>query len=190
MSHVPARMVVVVHGTFASQAGWWRWPSPFTRYLDGVTGGGVYKAHDFFMWSGGWRDADRRAGAAALETWVQTHPAPDLTIVAHSHGGNVAMLATRRGVTINRLILLGTPIRTDYPPDLRHVGVLYNVYSFGDSIQTPGGTAPHRRGEGRTLGDSERVVNFVAQNGFLGPGHEDLYAVRVWQANGFDRLVA
>ncbi len=184
------KMVVVVHGTFASKALWWRWPSPFTQYLDSLSGGTVYKGTDFFTWRARDYDKDRRAGAKDLAAWVQMHPARDLTIVAHSHGGNVVMIATRHGVKMNRLILLGTPIRTDYTPDLRNVDVLHNVYSFGDLTQTPTGTAPHCRGEGRTLGDSAKVINHLAQNGFIGPGHTELHDVNVWTANHFDQLVS
>lgn len=191
MIHAPvANLLLVIHGTFAAGQSWWRWPSPFTQHLDALTGGAVYKGADAFAWSGGNSDADRETAASDLVVWVQTHPANDLTIVAHSHGGNVAMLATRlaTAVAISRLILLGTPIRTDYTPDVRRIGVLYNVYSFGDYIQKPG-AAPHRRGEGRTLGDSERVVNFLARNGVFGPGHADLHDAAVWHSNGFDQLV-
>jgi hypothetical protein len=184
-----AKMLVVVHGTWASGATWWRWPSPFTQYLDTLTGGSVYKGAGAFSWSGGNGDSDRQAGAAALGAWVQAHPANDLTIVTHSHGGNVAFLATRLGVKAGRVVLLANPMRTDYTPDLRQVDLVYNVYSFGDLVQTPAATFPHERGEGRTLADSERVVNFLAHNGLVGPGHSDLHEPAVWQANGFDQLV-
>ncbi|MDN5753625.1 MAG: hypothetical protein L0H15_10155 [Nitrosospira sp.] len=190
------KMVIVVHGTYALEQTWWRWPSPFTEYLDTLTAaslpvgdGSVYKGTDFFQWSAENYDSRRRSAALDLAAWIRDHPADHLTIVAHSHGGNVSMLATRHGVKIERLILLGSPIRTDYTPDLRNVGILYNIYSFGDLIQTVG-TKPHQRGEGRSLGDSEKVVNFLARNGFLGPGHSDLHDVNVWKANDFNELIS
>ncbi len=191
------RMVIVVHGTYALAQAWWRWPSPFTEYLDSLTApsltagnGSVYKDTDFFEWSARDYDSHRRSAALDLATWIHDHPADHLTIVAHSHGGNVAMLATRQSVKVERLILLGSPIRTDYTPDLRNVGILYNIYSFGDLIQTIVGTKPHQRGEGRSLGDSEKVVNFLARNGLFGPGHSDLHDVNVWEANDFNKLIS
>jgi hypothetical protein len=183
-------MLLVVHGTWASGAAWWRWPSPFTQYLDGLASGSLYKAADAFSWSGGNSDQDRQAGAASLVDWAQAHPAGRLSLVTHSHGGNVVFLATRRGLAVHRVILLANPMRTDYTPDLRRIDLVYNVYSFGDLVQTPAATFPHERGEGRTLADSDRVVNFLAQNGLFGPGHSDLHEPDVWQANGFDRLLA
>jgi pimeloyl-ACP methyl ester carboxylesterase len=180
-------MLVVVHGTWASGEDWWRWKSPFTMYLDLFSRGAVYKGNDAFSWSGGNGDDDRRAGADALVRWVDAHPAGELTIVAHSHGGNVVFLATRQGLGVNRLILLGSPMRTDYTPDIRKIDLAYNIYSFGDHVQTPAGTFPHRRAEGRTANDSVRSVNVLAHE--QSPSHSGLHDESVWAANKLEQLL-
>jgi len=191
ISPVVEKMVVIVHGTFASQESWWRWPSPFAKYLNDLTQGAVYKKEDPFSWSGQMYDKDRRDGAEGLKKWLKNHPTNELTIVAHSFGGAVAIFATRLGVKIDRLIILGCPARSDYTPDLRHVGILYNVCSFGDWLQTPTGSIPHTRGDGRTLGDSERLVNVLCTKGgtWRAPGHSELYTEEVWKENNLGQLL-
>jgi hypothetical protein len=99
----------------------------------------------------------------------------------------VLSLSTKR--TIENVVLLGTPSRMEYTPSLRIIGNLSNVYSFADVIQTPAGTFPHRRGEGRTVSDSRHTLNVLAVNSGLGPSHSDLHEPSVWQTNQLDRLL-
>lgn len=184
-------MLIVIHGTGAAGYTWWHFNSSFSTYLDQVTGGDLYKNQDQFSWTGGRRDSHRQTAADKLVDWLQAHPATYYTIVAHSHGGNVAMLATRKGAKIDRLILLGTPIRTDYTPDLRNVGLIYNVFSTKDLFQI-GGVVPYSRGEGRTLGDSEKLVNVLVHRGHLPPPlnvHSLLHDENLWRAFNLDQLL-
>ena len=188
-------MLIVIHGTVWIPGNWWHPNQPFTNYLNTVSIRQLYTGpNPPFSWSGGNSDAARQAGASLLVNWVQQNPAPDsLFIVAHSHGGNVAMLASRQGVKIDRLINLGTPITTQYTPDLRNINLIRNVYSFGDPVQTPFGSAPHTRGEGRSLGDSDKLLNVLAHNGGLfglGPSHSALHTPTVWTANNFDKFLS
>jgi len=183
------KMLIVIHGTWASGEDWWRPGSPFPNYLDSVTHS-VYNGADPFSWSGRNSDRARIEGADILMKWTRAHPAQELTVVAHSHGGNVAILASRNGLMIDRLILLGTPSRLDYLPDLRHgIKLLYSVFSLGDKVQILG-TDSVPRGEGRTLGDSQTGVSFRAMTASGSDlGHSDLHEVSVWQTNNFDRLL-
>lgn len=177
-----------VHGTWAPKTGtsWWQWPSAFCAYIDGITGD-VYKGPDPFFWSGYNADPHRRAAAKSLKAWIDNHPCDKLTLIAHSHGGNVALLATREGAKIDRLILLGTPIRADYTPVLQQIGKsIANVYSFGDHMQTPIGSIPHTRGEGRTLADTKEVVNYLTSTTV---GHSDLHESWLWTQEAYDALV-
>ena len=164
---------------------WWRWRSEFTEYVDAHSSGAVYKGADPSSWSGGNSHADRGIAAQALVNWRQVHLSDELLIVAHSHGANVASLASRSGLRIDRLICLGAPIRTDCPPDMRNVSLLANVYSHSDRVQTPFGTFPLRRGEGRTLGDDERLVNIPLFNF----GHSELHEPWVWAVNHLEWLL-
>lgn len=70
---------------------------------------------------------------------------PDMLIqiVAHSHGGNVAIMAANilenRDITVDRLVMLGTPHRSYYELNNSDtVGELVNAYSRNDGIQELG----------------------------------------------------
>jgi len=183
--------ILIVHGTWAS-GGWWLPSSPFAMYLDTISNRALYKQADQFQWSGANTPSERRTSGIFLALWLKLHPHVD-TIVAHSHGGNVTFVASRilasRGSVLRRVINLGTPARTDYPPDLRAIDFLANVYSFGDNIQTPFGTLPHCRGEGRSVSDSKMSVNVVADASHGSPGHSDLHEPPVWQYNNLEEFI-
>ena len=66
-------------------------------------------------------------GAKKLASVLDSLPNGPINIVAHSHGGNVAAMATwYTNRPINRLITLGTPVNEDY------------VLLFGSRIARPG----------------------------------------------------
>jgi hypothetical protein len=184
--------ILVIHGTWA-KGKWWLPGSPFVDYLDSVTDDAVYKQPDQFQWTGCNLHRDRLQAGRMLAKWLISHPYVT-TVIAHSHGGNVAIVASHNlslsaERVIQKLVLLGTPSRSDYTPVLRTIGLLRNIYSFADLVQTPTGTFPHRRGEGRTVSDSRYTLNIVAGNGGLGPGHSDLHEPSVWKANQLDKLL-
>jgi pimeloyl-ACP methyl ester carboxylesterase len=179
------RQVLIIHGTWASKENWWKHPSPFTLFLDSVTKGAVYKGPTPFAWSGENNDAARRVASVELVNWISANRSDELIVVAHSHGGNVAMLAARQK-KIDTLILLGTPIRSDYAPDVRNVSLLYNVYSLWDDVQKPLGTYPFIRGDGRTLGDSDKVVNVLVSPR---TSHSDLHNDVIWRRDGLNGLL-
>jgi hypothetical protein len=128
-------------------------------------------------------------------TWAaneEANPAGTLKVIAHSHGGNVVMWATHLfpAISIDRLILLGTPMRTDFVPDLRRIKRLYNVYTWGDKIQVSGGW-PFVRGEGPTFADSDKVINLPVTTPLSHLGvvcHSDLHEPSIWQSNGLPGL--
>ena len=185
-------LAIIVHGTWAAKELWWRpnlgslWKHVKAKWPHLYGGGAPY------AWSGKNNHAARVAGAQQLVQWAHSVSPISLDIIAHSHGGNVCLLAARMGVRINRLILLGTPIRTEYMLDLKNIATIANVFSLADSLQTPLGTAPHRRFEGRTLGDSANVSNWRAERDGHGgqPGHSDLHEPATWVASGLDTLLA
>jgi hypothetical protein len=86
---------------------------------------------------------DRTAAANGLLAMVRRHPfAPgeSLNIVAHSHGGNIVVEASKKiGHKIDILITLGTPVRDDYIPDKKNIGLWIQAYSPEDSVQVNGG---------------------------------------------------
>jgi pimeloyl-ACP methyl ester carboxylesterase len=185
-----ADMTIIIHGTGARSARWWQHGSGFWNYINGVVGN-VYGGSDAFSWSGRNRHSARQTAATDLANWALAHPATNLDIIAHSHGGNVALLASHEGLEIRKLINLGTPIRTEYLPSLHNIETLHNVFSTRDFVQTPAGTIPNRRGEGRTLADSERIINHRATDDGTGssPGHSELHETSTWQASYLEQLL-
>jgi len=136
-------VTLVIHGTFASQAKWWRLGSEghatFADRLEGELSrrglsGTVWKPaleagfdYPSFSWSGLNRHRDRVRGAWRLSSGlnqlaqrVQATASAPLTVnlVAHSHGGNVVLEAIRHlkpNVRVGRVALLGTPLVTVRP---------------------------------------------------------------------------
>ncbi|HEX9670531.1 MAG TPA: hypothetical protein VGC93_13750 [Thermoanaerobaculia bacterium] len=113
----PIHSSTIVHGTWAARGDWWRPTGDFHGYLLADVVPDLYAGDDPFGWSGAWRMSARRKAAQSLTAWAADHQAPCLNLFAHSHGANLAMLATRRGLEIGRLVLLSCPVHwTKYKP--------------------------------------------------------------------------
>jgi hypothetical protein len=136
-------VTLVIHGTFASDAVWWRLggdgQESFADRLERELSrrdlvGTVWKPafacgfdYSSFSWSGRNRHGDRMAGARRLSSSLNelarqllATPNEPLTVnfVAHSHGGNVVLEALRRlkpNVCVGRIAFLGTPLITARP---------------------------------------------------------------------------
>jgi pimeloyl-ACP methyl ester carboxylesterase len=139
--HAPACGVVVldsqpliaIAGTWGWKSPWWKAGSLFWAYMKGQGIEQLTVAADdhlpeaervAFEWStdlgNSWkfwqsRRSQWEAGASSLLYFVNAADVPegDVVIVAHSHGGQVALLAAARGLCINRLVTIGTPVRAD-----------------------------------------------------------------------------
>jgi RHS repeat-associated protein len=99
----------------------------------------------FLYWSGGLSDRDRIAGAEQLRKMINNYsfaPGEQLNIIAHSHGGNVALEAAQMQLNhpIDNLITLGTPgvgmyvPDTDTPGNWRNIGAWYNIQGSTDWV--------------------------------------------------------
>jgi len=117
---------VIAHGTFSSDSDWYR---PGGDFYDALKANRPdLDVHDqSYRWNGGYTDRARREGARALKKWVadQGLSAPDF--FAHSHGGTVAHLATRQGVRLDRLVLMGWPVHKRWFPDFSRVNRIIDV---------------------------------------------------------------
>lgn len=183
-------LTTIIHGTFASHATWWQPGGSFAANV-AANVDDFYMDTDYFKWTGKNSDQERRLAADELKDWIETHlePGGSLTLLCHSHGGNVAMLVTRLGIKITKLVLLGTPIRTDYVADMRNIGTVFNLYVPWDTVQTTFGTRGRCRGEGRTLADTDKILNVpvtVAVGG-RARAHSALHNWKTWQANDLDK---
>lgn len=140
-------VAIVVHGTWAQDEVWWR---PGGLFFDALMRSPYNRFDDIipFSWSGHLSHEARELAGYQLALEILKYD--EVTIIAHSHGGNVAAVATQYlalwlnqqpfvmhvGYKIKALYLLGTPIRTAcYMPDMTLVGYVYNLFSFEDMVQ-------------------------------------------------------
>ena len=115
--------VTLVHGTFARGAPWTRSGSRLASALHAGLDGPVEVDH--CDWSGGNSASAREDGARRLAAHLREaalrHPDAKRFVVAHSHGGNVALYAMRDG-EVARLtqgvVCLSTPFLVARPRDL------------------------------------------------------------------------
>ncbi|MFO1434588.1 MAG: alpha/beta hydrolase [Candidatus Competibacteraceae bacterium] len=109
----PSHTSLIVHGTFARNESWWQPGGDFHSYLRQNVRPDLYSAGDRFEWSGAYSDGARAIAATDLRAWVNKHNLNGLDLFAHSHGGNIAMLASQGGLSIGTLVLLSCPVHVD-----------------------------------------------------------------------------
>lgn len=124
--------VILVPGTWSWNPDrideWYNAGSPFVRFLED-RGLVVWSKHRPFVWTGRlagvfWQRHRRRdweAAAANLGIYLDpnipdvgvTVPPALRQVIAHSHGGQIALLAAANGTAIRTLVTVGTPVRHD-----------------------------------------------------------------------------
>jgi predicted esterase len=113
---------LLVHGTWARLQSWWQPGGDFHSFVRQHVRTGLYSGPDRFEWSGQYSDPERARAANELEAWVASHSLSGLDVIGHSHGANVAMSATMRGLEAGTLVLLSCPVHeSKYLPDLERV---------------------------------------------------------------------
>jgi hypothetical protein len=118
---------ILVHGSHFGFVGtpigdWWKPNGDFHTYIKSNFRPNLYSRPDFYTWSGGWSDHARSLAAKELVSWTQNRNLSKIDLVAHSHGGNVAMRATHLGLELDSLILLSCPAHVaSYLPDFSRV---------------------------------------------------------------------
>jgi hypothetical protein len=117
---------VIAHGTFAANASWYRPGGDFYDALKAKRPD--LEVHDrSFRWTGAYSDKARKADAELLKQWVTDQGLTVPDFFAHSHGGTVAHLATRKGVQFDRLVLMGWPVHKKWYPDFANVQRIIDV---------------------------------------------------------------
>ena len=125
----PADTSLLIHGTFARDNQWWQPGGDFHTYLRANVRPDLYNGPDRFEWSGGYSHSARAIGADNLRTWINTKGLINPDIFAHSHGGNLAMLASHQpGLNIGELVLLSCPVHVDrYMPNFNSVQKVVSI---------------------------------------------------------------
>lgn len=117
---------VITHGTFASDAAWYRPGGDFHAAL--AANRPDLDVHDqSFTWTGAYSDAARRADALLLKQWIEDQGLVSPDFFAHSHGGTVAHHATKKNVTFERLVLMGWPVHRRWFPVFTKVQRIIDV---------------------------------------------------------------
>jgi hypothetical protein len=114
--------VTLVHGTFAPNANWTQEGSVLRKTFEKALGGKRQAQFVPVGWSGANSQTERLSGSAKLsEKLLQNfHQYPDAAhfVVAHSHGGNIALMscaAPSVAKTVSGLICLATPFLSYAP---------------------------------------------------------------------------
>ena len=133
----PSNTSLLVHGTFAKNDDWWQpgVPGNFHEYLLTEVSPDLYSKSDRFDWSGGYSDAARDAAANELIQWLASHGLSSPRLYTHSHGGSVAMLATNRGLQVEKLVLLSCPVHpAKYMPDFSRAPDVVSIRVRADLV--------------------------------------------------------
>ena len=134
---------ILIHGTFARWAGWWKPGRVFPKYLRTDVTHNLYTGSRPFYWSGIYSHRARELGARDLAAWASDHALDH--VFAHSHGGSVAMLASQRGVKFDKLVLLSCPVHARYVPYFSHVRKVVSIRTHLDLVVLADGGRQHFR---------------------------------------------
>lgn len=169
------RVYIIVHGTWAADALWY---TPYGQFFKVISTEICPNDRVVpFRWSGSISHQGRIDASLHFAHLLSSYPEDtEIVVIAHSHGGNVAMAATQElarqnifSSKIHVLYLLGTPISDAYRPDMNYVDYIYNLFSFDDLVQPVLGMFQ------RVFPKHPRICNLnITVNG-KGPGHADLY---------------
>lgn len=177
-------------------AEWWYPTSPFGRYLKSLD---LLPAREDkpFVWSGDLEGIpilasgkDWEAGAESLGYYLDALPFEDRNLIAHSHGGQVALIAAANGVQMRSLIMVATPVRKDIerhiaPAAVKNIGVCRHLYDpKWDTIGLLGAAFDFRLSMRRKF----QVAGIVAE-GVPGMSHSNVLRdpalFPLWQSRGW-----
>ena len=181
-------IVVLVAGTHGHHDSWWKPESDFSRMLlsHGIR---VADNSDPYAWCTRleglfgnnvvW-DTSGKALRWYARSKVRHYP---LSVVAHSHGGQVAAYAAAQGLQIERLVTVATPVRGDmdevYSKAAQNIGRWVHLHSNNDIWQVLGGLMDGKWGIHREVpyADENIMVPDIQHSDFLHP--------ELWEENGW-----
>ena len=115
----PTTTAFITHGTWARRRTWWRPRGGFYSYVNTLSQLTLH--NQSFGWSGSYRHPGRVTASVQLLNWVSNQGLNVPDMIAHSHGGTVAHLATNTGLDLDRLVLLSWPVHTKWFPDFARI---------------------------------------------------------------------
>lgn len=194
--------VVLVPGTHAWKDTPDQWWHPESRFVANLATKDVQLASvtDPYVWStdvNGFFDrghGDWRAAAAALRSYIVPPlcetariPGAQTNIIAHSHGGQVALYAAAAGLKIDLLVTVATPVRSDMAKVIEaarpNIRVWRHLHSgWRDYMQIFGEIGDGRFGLYRSFAGAENLsVAAAGHSGFLNdPRYARLWSPAYW----------
>lgn len=159
---------------------WWRPGGDLHDYLRDGSRPDIYSRPDFYEWEGGYSLFAHEVAAKNLVCWQAAHPSLVLDVVTHSHGGNMAMLATWFGLRVDRLVLLSCPVHWAFrQPCPANVGTVQSVRVKFDLV-----IIADRGGQRFPAGTiSEHVLPFWFVS------HSTTHKSATWRSQGLDRYL-
>lgn len=174
---IPKEQWIIIHGTFATNNEWYHETGKEHQALLKSIAQATHNhftLHDF-KWSGEHNHAARVKAAESLLSFLE-HLTPPYHIVAHSFGASIALLAAqkmfeqKRTFHIAELFCLGAPLYHGWYPDApQRIGALYNLFSYGDMVQTLASLFE------RTFPPRSHIHNLQVKLNHSCPRHADLH---------------
>lgn len=169
-----SQVCILIHGTWGLQSDWHTPGHPFYEILNRNLAEQQIKLVSF-TWCGTLSYEKRKIAGLNLAKLIDSYePSTNLIIIAHSHGGNVGIIASQylqEHHKISHFYALGTPFDdVNYQPNLQVIQNFYNIFSFGDLYQTALGM--HQR----VLPLKAGIYNINIEINHQKPTHEDLHS--------------
>ena len=176
-------MTVIIHGTFARKAKWYKPGGDFHRYIKGTVFSDVYSGKDYFFWSGRYLHRARKKAARKLVAWCRDHPAHLYRFISHSHGANVVNIATGLGLSACTLIHLSPPVHKRYLPKMANVSSqqFFTIRPRIDAVVFIDGGRQNYRGTPVERFEQERICALF--------GHSKSHGKKRWQKKKVPKLV-
>ncbi len=197
--------VILVPGTWGRDATWWLPVAPFAAYLRGE-GLSVLGTDDGdpYTWTTdldglGFHSDDvdwDEAGKALLWYAHLKHPQKAVSVVAHSHGGQVVAKAARHGLILSSVVTVATPIRKSLEPDYEALRVnserwthLYTDEAFWSGWQRRGQFEWSWTGFKRWVLPIKEMSYAHANLHEPNSSHTGLIDAGLWRRRGWARLL-
>lgn len=179
---------IIVHGTWASGASWHKPGGDFFEaFSKSMSDRGAEEELVSFSWSGRNSDISRYDAGIRLAELIQEYDS--VTIVAHSHGATVGIIASHilheqfaffgrpTDYKIKRFYALGVPVNQyEHFPNMSVIKHFYNLFSFADIVQPVFGIF------GRTFAVHDRVANLSVVMDDREPCHSGIHGRLMGQA--------
>lgn len=170
---------IIIHGTWAQNETWYR---PFGEFFQAVQSTAqelaIVDEVIPFSWSGQLGYLAHLQAAQELETCINQYDW--VILIAHSHGATVGMISCQNLFDhctngnnfgkVKKFYALGVPVlESTITPSMKIIEKFYNLFSFGDLVQTVNGTCERR------FCMQERLINLSVQLFDLHPSHSQLH---------------